>query len=146
LCSLLEIDIIAVKDAGDYENPTVTPSQPLLRLLPFEQLSDEAFEAFIRDLYRGLHPAWEVTRNGSTGYKQYGVDVFATGDGQRVGIQCKHEKTFGPSDVQAAIDAVMPKARIKTGLIALSRPTATPKARLKVADYPEWALWDGEDI
>ncbi|TQL42615.1 transcriptional regulator with XRE-family HTH domain [Leucobacter komagatae] len=146
LCSLLELDIVAVRAAGEYEDTKVTPSQSLLRLLPFAQLTDEAFEAFVRDLYRGLHPDWEVTRNGSTGYKQYGIDVFATGKGQRVGIQCKHEKVFGPSDVQAAIDAVMPEARINAGLIALSRPTATPKARLRVADYPGWALWDGEDI
>ncbi|WP_146080255.1 helix-turn-helix domain-containing protein [Pseudoclavibacter sp. RFBG4] len=146
LCSLLELDIVAVRVAGEYEDASIIPSQPRLRLLPFAQLSDDAFEAFVRDLYRGLHPDWEVTRNGSTGYKQYGVDVFATGDGQRVGIQCKHEKVFGPADVQAAIDAVMREARINSGLIALSRPTATPNARLKVADHPGWALWDGEDI
>lgn len=146
LSALLDLELDALRAAGAYENPAVPPGQPRLRLLPFEQLSDDAFEAFARDLYRGLHPTWEVTRNGSTGYKQYGVDVFATGHGQRVGVQCKHETKFGPADVKAAVEAVTPEARTTSGLIALSRPTATPNARLEVVNHPGWALWDGEDL
>lgn len=146
LCAFLDLDLDAIRAAGAYEASAVPSGQPRLRFLPFEQLGDDAFEAFVRDLYRGLHSTWEVSRNGSTGYKQYGVDVFATGDGQRVGIQCKHERVFGPADVNAAIEAVTPEAQVTSGLIALSRPTATPNARLEVANSPGWALWDGEDL
>ncbi|WP_239463976.1 restriction endonuclease [Glutamicibacter protophormiae] len=114
--------------------------------MPFEQLTDEAFEAFIRDLYRGLHPELEVTRNGSTGYKQFGVDVFATGQGTRLGIQCKHEKRFGPADVKKVVKEVRSEAEITSGLLALSRPTASPGARLEIQKHPGWKLWDGEDL
>ncbi|MEJ3403832.1 helix-turn-helix domain-containing protein [Rathayibacter sp. YIM 133350] len=146
LCELLGIDVDAARVAGGYESSAAPAGQPRIRFLPFDQLSDEAFEAFVRDLYRGLHPSWEVTRNGSTGFAQYGVDVFANGDQQRIGIQCKHEQNFGPKDVDAAVTAVLPEARTTSGLIALSRLTATPGARLEVAKNPGWSLWDGEDI
>lgn len=146
LCELLDLNLSTVRAAGDYDAPSSPAGRPRPQVLPFEQLSDEAFEAFVRDLYRGLHPAWEVTRNGSTGYKQFGVDVFATGEDERVGIQCKHEKRFGPADIQKVVEEVQPQAEITSGLIALSRPTASPEARLEVRKHPGWALWDGEDL
>jgi transcriptional regulator with XRE-family HTH domain len=146
LSQLLDLDLATVRAAGEYDAPTTPAGQPRPGVLPFEQLSAEAFEAFVRDLYRGLHPTWEVTRNGSSGYKQFGVDVFATGDFERIGIQCKHEKRFGPVDIKKAVEDVQPKAGTTSGLIALSRPTATPEARLELLEHPKWALWDGEDL
>ncbi|MFC0421033.1 helix-turn-helix domain-containing protein [Glutamicibacter ardleyensis] len=146
LCEILDLDLSTVRAAGDYD-PILSPAgQPRLRMLPFEQLSDEAFEAFVRDMYRGLNPSWEVTRNGSTGYKQYGVDVFATKGIERVGIQCKHEKSFGPADVKKVVKEVLPIAGTTAGIIALSRPTASPDARLELHKHPGWSLWDGEDL
>ena len=68
LSELLDLDLATVRAAGDYDAPTTPTGQPRPGVLPFEQLSDEAFEAFVRDLYRGLHPSWEVTRNGSSGF------------------------------------------------------------------------------
>lgn len=146
LGKLLDLDVAALRAAGEYDAPTTPAGQPRPGVLPFEQLTDEAFEAFVRDLYRGLHPSWEVTRNGSTGYKQFGVDVFATGEGKRIGIQCKHEKRFGPVDINKVVEDVLPKAGTTSGLIALSRPTATPEARLEMLKHPGWGLWDGEDL
>lgn len=146
LCELLDLDLSTVRAAGDYDPILSLTGQPRLRMLPFEQLSDEAFEAFVRDLYRGLNPSWEVTRNGSTGYKQYGVDVFATKGVERVGIQCKHEKSFGPADIKKVVKEVLPNAGTTAGVIALSRPTASPDARLELHKHPGWALWDGEDL
>jgi transcriptional regulator with XRE-family HTH domain len=146
LAELLGIDVAALRVASEYDKPTAHAGQPRLRLLPFEQLSDEAFEGFVRDLLRELHPSWDVTRNGSTGYKQYGVDVFAISDDNRIGVQCKHEQSFGPSDVKAAVNAVLPEAGVSSGILALSRPTATPQARLEMANHQGWGLWDGEDL
>lgn len=146
LCELLDLEPATVRSAGEYDPPSIPAGQPRPGVLPFEQLSDEAFEAFVRDLYRGLHPDLEVTRNGSTGYKQFGVDVFATGKGIRLGIQCKHEKRFGPADVEKVVEEVRPEAEITSGLLALSRPTASPGARLELHKHPGWKLWDGEDL
>ena len=146
LAELLGIEVAALRAAGEYDEPAASAGQPRLRLLPFEQLSDEAFEGFVRDLLRELHPAWEVTRNGSTGFKQYGVDVFAISEDTRTGVQCKHEQSFGPSDVEAAVNAVLPEANVSSGILALSRPTATPKARLSMAKHAGWEIWDGEDL
>ena len=146
LCGLLDLEPATVRSAGEYDPPSSPTSHPRLGVLPFEQLSDEAFEAFVRDLYRGLHPDLEVTRNGSTGFKQFGVDVFATGTDTRLGIQCKHEKRFGRADVRKVVEEVQSEADITSGLIALSRPTASPGARLEVREHPGWLLWDGEDL
>ncbi len=146
LAEFLGLDAAALRSAGSYDDPLAPAGQPRLRLLPFEQLSDEAFEAFVRDLIRGLHPSWQVTRNGSTGFKQYGVDVFADDGKSRIGVQCKHEQTFGPSDVREAVAAVLPKANISSAILALSRPTATPNARIETGKHDGWELWDGEDL
>lgn len=146
LCELLNLEPDTVRTAGEYDPPLIPPGHPRPGVLPFDQLSDEAFEAFVRDLYRGLHPELEVTRNGSTGYKQFGVDVFATGKGIRLGIQCKHEKRFGPADVKKVVEEVRLEAETTSGLLALSRPTASPGARLEMHKHTGWTLWDGEDL
>lgn len=149
LADTLNLEIDVLRAVGRYEVvPTAGSGQPRLRTLPFEQLSDDAFEGFVRDLMHGLHPTWAVSRNGSRGYKQFGVDVFAigVGDDERIGVQCKHQKNFGASDVAEAVKAVTSEANVARGLIALSRTTATPQARIAVHKHPTWELWDGEDL
>lgn len=146
VCALINLDIQDAREAGGYDAPAVKPTRARLLVLPFEHLTDEAFEAFCRDLLRGLHPMRQATRNGASGTKQFGVDVFLEGDGERVGVQCKRHRTFGPREVRDAIDAVLPEAGITSGIITLSRPTATPTTRLAVMDTPGWQIWDGEDL
>jgi hypothetical protein len=63
-----------------------------------------------------------------------------------VGVQRKRHRDFGPAAVQAAVDAVTKEAGISRGVIALSRPLATPLARAQLKDQLDWALEDGEDL
>lgn len=147
LAALLGLEVDELRDLGDYEqHRALEGGRPRLLTLPFDALSDEAFEAFCRDLARAMFPRREATRNGSTGFKQFGVDVIVDGEGERIGIQCKRHETFGPSQVSAAIRAVLPTAHVDKGVIALSRSVATPRARLEVAKNPDWVMWDGEDL
>ncbi|UOQ58768.1 helix-turn-helix domain-containing protein [Leucobacter allii] len=145
LCSVLSLSLDEVTIAGNYHDPAIA-TQNLVLALPFENLSDEAFEAFTRDLGARIYPGRTATRNGSSGHKQFGVDVFIDGDGERVGVQCKRHKTFGPEDIRAAIGEVTGEAQITSGIIALSRKTATPAARKEIHNHPDWKLWDGEDL
>ena len=138
LCCLLDLRIEDVRLAGEYELARALARAPKLLLLPFENLSDEAFEAFCRDLFHGLYPGRAVTRNGSTGYKQYGVDVIVDGKAERIGVQCKRHRTFGPRDVEKALAEVTPEARVTRGVIVLSRPTATPATRLAITARANW--------
>ena len=146
LCSVLRLSLDEVTIAGKYQADPAAATQNLALALPFENLSDEAFEAFTRDLVARIYPGRTATRNGSTGHKQFGVDVFIDGDGERVGLQCKRHKTFGPEDIRAAINEVTGEARITSGIIALSRKTATPAARQEIHKHSGWKLWDGEDL
>lgn len=146
LCSVLALSLGDVLDAGGYEKEKDSPSQNRLLNLPFENLSPEAFEAFCRDLLQMRHPRRTAVRNGSSGYKQYGVDVYVDGEGERIGVQCKRHRRFGPSDVKRAIEEVLPDAQFSSGVIALSRRSATPAARLELTKHPLWTLWDGETL
>jgi transcriptional regulator with XRE-family HTH domain len=146
LCKLLALPLEQVRTAGAYESPVGLDQGTRLLLLPFENLTDKAFEFFCRDLLSFIYPERGATRNGSSGYKQFGVDVFVEGGGERIGVQCKRHKTFGKSEVDIAIAAVSAEAQITRGIIALSRPTATPATRLAVTAHAGWALWDGEDL
>ena len=146
LCSVLDLSLHDVLDAGGYCKGGDSPSQNRLLNLPFENLSPEAFEAFCRDLLQMRYPRRTAVRNGSSGYKQYGVDVYVDGEGERIGVQCKRHRSFGPSDVRKAIEEVLPDSQLSSGVIALSRRTATPNARLELTKHPSWALWDGETL
>lgn len=145
LCSLLGLEVEDVKRAGEYEAQGVRSTHRMLTL-PFENLPDDAFEAFCRDLISFKYPERKVTRNGSTGQKQYGVDVFVDGAGERIGVQCKRHKSFGPADIRSAVGEVLPEAHITSGVVALSRGTASAAARLEMPKFQNWSLWDGEDL
>jgi len=145
LCSLLGLEVEDVTRAGEYEDQVVGSTHRMLTL-PFENLPDDAFEAFCRDLMSFKYPERTATRNGSTGQKQYGIDVFVEGAAERIGIQCKRHKSFGPADIRSAVGEVLPEAGITSGVIALSRGTASAAARLEMAKYSSWTLWDGEDL
>lgn len=147
LAQALNLPLEDLRRAGQYDPPPRVPqAATLIVSLPFEDLADRAFELFCRDLFIELYPNRSASLNGSSGHKQFGVDVFVTGMNERIGIQCKRHKTFGPADVNDAVAAVLPAAGISRGIIALSRKTATPAARHAVKEHPSWELWDGEDL
>ncbi|MDT0212079.1 helix-turn-helix domain-containing protein [Curtobacterium sp. BRD11] len=132
--------------AGGYEQPSGPPVTPLLPVLPFDQLSDATFERFCRDLWAYRYPQASVSRNGDSGYAQGGVDVIVRLPELTIGVQCKRHRDFGAAAVQAAIEDAASNEQIDRGVIALSRPLATPAARARAAAYSEWVLEDGEDL
>lgn len=143
----LNLDLADLRQAGHYDAPPAIPAKaPRLQPLPLGDLGDRAFETFCRDLLIASYPQRTATLNGASGQKQFGVDVFVDGEGERIGVQCKRHQTFGAKDVEKAIREVMPVADITRGVIALSRPTASPGARIAARAHPNWELWDGDDI
>jgi hypothetical protein len=54
----------------------------------------QAFEDFCHIVYSKVLDDPLATKNGRSGQKQNGVDVFASRKGERYGVQCK-QKTFG---------------------------------------------------
>jgi transcriptional regulator with XRE-family HTH domain len=119
------------------------PDTSLTPYLPLQNLSEEKFEFFCRDLIKALKPGYEVHRYGSRGHKQYGIDLFARKSGSIYDYQCKRHKQFGPSDISKAIKNTTFKA--KRHYLLLSR-TATTQARNEILSHPNWTLWDREDI
>ncbi len=147
LAESLNLEVEDLRRAGQYDRPPQVPRAPALVVsLPFEDLDERTFEMFCRDLFIELYPKRSSSLNGSSGHKQFGVDVFVTGEEEHIGIQCKRHQTFGPADVNNAVAEVLPAANITRGIIALSRKTATPDARRAVKTHPGWELWDGEDL
>ncbi|GAB3603405.1 helix-turn-helix domain-containing protein [Microbacterium aureliae] len=146
LAEILGVGIDELRLLGEYEQSATPVAPPRMLTLPLGALSEDAFEAFCRDLARALFPRREVSRNGSRGFKQHGVDVIVDGEGERIGIQCKRHETFGPSQVAAAVREVDAAANFDRCVIALSRKVATPNARLEAAKAPGWTIWDGEDL
>lgn len=115
------------------------------RLFPVESLLPDSFERFIYFLLWGLYPdAKEIRRQGKTGHKQDGVDVWVIfHDGSRISFQCKRTGQFGPAAVEKAIVAHTADAKEK--YLMLSRP-ASPDTAEVVRKHPEWTLWDKEDL
>jgi hypothetical protein len=146
VAGVLNLDPAEILSGGGYDARPTEPVEPLLQVLPFGDLSDVAFEQFCRSLFAREHPGVEVHRNGSSGDKQNGVDIYIEEPGGRVGVQCKRKKTFGPSAVRAAVEALAPAAGVSSVIIALSRPVAAPAARLEVRSHDGWSLLDGEDL
>ena len=144
-------DIQQWLDAAGYPDPTADtpdepnrPVRPLLTVLPLDRLSPEAFEQFCRDLVTDVYPGSVVHRFGGPGHKQDGIDLYAElPDGEIYTYQCKRHQRFGPEMVhQAVADSGVAGNRHH---LLLSR-VATPAARKAIADYPNWRLWDVEDI
>lgn len=146
LAQILQLDPEVRLVGGEYERFTAPPVTPRITCLPFDQLTDATFERFCRDLWAYRYPGASVSRNGDSGYVQHGVDVIVRNDDLVIGVQCKRHRDFGPAAVQAAIDAVAAEAGVSRGVVALSRPLATPQARAQLKGQPSWTLEDGEDL
>jgi transcriptional regulator with XRE-family HTH domain len=120
---------------------TLSHDQPF----PVDALAHEAFQRFIEDLVRALHPdAREVRAAGKTGHDQAGTDILAIlADGRRSSFQCKRVTRFGPADVRETVHAHAAPADHK--YLVLSR-VASPRTAEAVRAFRDWTLWDKDDI
>lgn len=72
------------------------PDISLAPYLPLHNLTPENFELFCRDFIKAINPNAEVSRFGTQGYTQEGIDLLAR-DGEKIlGYQCKRHKQFQP--------------------------------------------------
>lgn len=122
----------------------MTTPAPLSAELPLMDLEWPAFERFCSDLVQGLPHVNRCHRYGVQGDPQQGIDLVAsTMDGRRWAFQCKRERRFGPRQLKEAIAAASYSADRYLLLLA-SRATAA--LRSAAGQYPEWEIWDSEDI
>lgn len=139
------LDAMAVSRSAS--NAVAAPVRPLLTELPLGMLAEDVFERFSTDLASLLYPHPDVVHGyGSRGHKQYGIDIeVCHPEGLPTGIQCKRAEEFGPTDVQAAVDALT--MDVRECIIFLSRKAASPGARQEIAKHhPKWRLKDALDI
>jgi hypothetical protein len=91
-----------------------------------------------------MYPEATWFRNGGPGDKQEGFDVLST-DPTKPKVQCKRVAKFGPAHVKRAIEDAPSRVRHERPVIALSK-IASAGARKKTAEFPNWELWDAEDL
>lgn len=134
-------------DAGAYTTAAaarVLP--PRSAVLPLASLPPDRFEDLATELLQLLHTEGHASRFGGPGEKQHGIDVLVAGsDGHNLATgQCKRHLQFGAVAVRGAVHAATIEA--DRHYLFLSRNTASPGARQEIGKYPDWELWDGEDI
>jgi hypothetical protein len=117
------------------------PSRPLEALLPFDDSSrdDRWFENAVRDLMR-LIGYENVEFYGGPGDPQEGIDIRATHQGRRVGVQAKKRETFPESEADAAIAAATYQA--DDYVLALARRATVGVQRAIDRTGGRWQLWD----
>jgi transcriptional regulator with XRE-family HTH domain len=112
--------------------------------MPLEALSETSFERFCTALVEKLYPDAKVNHFGDKGHKQYGIDIEAIfASDKYFAFQCKRHASFGSGKIKIAVEALTRRADKK--VIMLSS-TASSGARIAMHDYPDWELWDREDI
>ncbi|MEU1891190.1 helix-turn-helix domain-containing protein [Streptomyces pristinaespiralis] len=124
------------------------PRRPLLEELPFNRLDAYQFEAFCDALASRLHPdAREVQRYGVSGDKQHGIDIrVVTGDGKRIGIQCKKYERFQPASFIKAV-AELDRVRARVDHCVLFLSTRVSAAVVEACDkLDEWTIWDSRTL
>lgn len=148
LAGVLAVEEGELLDAGEYRPPEPAvrlPVRPLTRALPLDELTEERFEDLLADVMATLHPDGHVSRYGSRGHKQHGIDILVAADGMNLATgQCKRHREFGPAAVEKAIAEVTIAA--PKNYLFLSRLVASPAARTEAGKHSTWELWDGEDI
>ncbi|WP_316176348.1 helix-turn-helix domain-containing protein [Bradyrhizobium sp. SZCCHNRI1073] len=132
-------DLLAA--AGFTQKTTVVSfDQPF----PIDGLTPDSFERFCRHLLQALYPTARVEHAGGRGHTQDGLDVTATfPDGSTFSFQCKRVDEFGPQKVR---DAVAKHTVIAAKKVLLLTNIASPQARTAIKDFPDWEIWDREDI
>jgi transcriptional regulator with XRE-family HTH domain len=153
LATALNTDAVRLLSAAGYaEGRSGGELQPSSRYgldlpWPADALPYETFERFCADLLDCLHgDAATVTRYGSQGHKQNGLDIDAVfGDGSRTTYQCKRQKSLGPTHIAKIVEDHKEPADKK---VILFSGIASPQAREKIKSYRDrgWELWDREDI
>lgn len=151
LAALFKVDATDLLAAAGYTELTDQPQEvqkpvhPRLTVLPVWELAPEKFEEFVADIAQEQRPDTFVSRFGSQGHTQSGVDVVAEQDSHYVQtFQCKRRQEFGRQDVREAVAQVTIKA--DAHFLVLSRRSASPEARKEMQSHPGWTLWDAEDI
>ena len=123
--------------------PPVAPDPELLPLndpnLPWER-----FEAFCVEFVSRLPGVKETHRYGGPGSPQKGIDIIAYLDnGEKWAFQCKQKQTFSKADATKAIQQTSYEADYF--ILTLSRQ-ATSGVRDACDSYPDWDVWDVDDI
>lgn len=137
-------ELSAARDEATPAGNLPRPVRPLLVNLPVGELTPDQFEHFVADVAAGLHPEAGVSRFGTQGHTQAGIDVLVQAGEQAVAtFQCKRHAQFGPAKVRQAVAEVSIEA--PAHFLALSR-TASPAARLEAAKHSGWAILDVEDL
>lgn len=141
LAEVLQTEINTMLAAAAYELPK--PVRPLLQVLPLGSLTAENFELFCRAFIAALNPGADVSRYGSQGDTQEGIDLFSKKGKQILDYQCKRHLQFGPADIdRAVVDTTFESEHHH---LLLSRK-ATPAARKAMNKHEQWSLWDIEDV
>lgn len=153
LAAALNINAVRLLSAAGYADvnsdnrPPSSPRYGLDLPWPVDALPYETFERFCADLLDRLHgDAATVTRYGSQGHKQNGLDIDAVlSDGSRTTYQCKQQKSLGPAQIANIVEDHKEPADRKVILFSC---IASPQAREKIKSYRDqgWELWDREDI
>lgn len=111
---------------------------------PIDTLSHESFERFCDYFISLVHPDANVHRYGSSGHKQYGLDVQAIMPDKKIYIyQCKRHKKFTPSEVRKVVKDLTYPADKNVLLLTIN---ASPSIRNEIAKNTNWEVWDKEDI
>ncbi|MBF0192797.1 MAG: XRE family transcriptional regulator, partial [Magnetococcales bacterium] len=113
--------------------------------LQLSSLPWKSFEKFCTDLlsYKYRDCGGVANPFGSPGSKQKGIDIRVRGDFGVHSFQCKQVQEFGPQEVHRAVSA---HSFISDKKFLLLSRVASPGAREAIAQYPDWQLWDQEDI
>lgn len=141
LARLLKADETELLTLADYaEIPVASATPPF----PIEFLTPEMFEQFTADLLRARYPEADVQQQGSRGHKQEGTDILVIFPDRKIwSFQCKREERFGPADVRKAIE--YHSVTCDRAFLVLSK-TASPAAAAAVRQFPNWTLWDKQDL
>lgn len=153
LAAALNTDTVRLLSAAGYADVTSHGTHPpssrygLDLPWPMDALPFETFERFCADFLACLHgDTAKVTRYGSQGHKQNGLDIDAAfRDGSRTMYQCKRQKSLGPAQIAKIVEDLKEHADKK---VILFSGIASPQAREKIKSYRDqgWELWDREDI
>ncbi|WP_426435623.1 helix-turn-helix domain-containing protein [Bradyrhizobium genosp. P] len=142
VAAVLRVDLADLLAAAGLTRKTAVVSfdQPF----PIDGLTPDSFERFCRHFLQATYPTARVEHAGGHGHTQDGLDVTATfPDGPTFSFQCKRVDEFGPQKVHAAIAKHTVAATKK---ILLLTKIASPQTRAAIKDYPDWEIWDKEDI
>ncbi|QHG22480.1 helix-turn-helix domain-containing protein [Pseudomonas sp. DTU12.1] len=151
LATILDADLTTLTVAAEYATSESSSSQPEGAPtydvpLPLHSLRPDSFENFSADFlvryYRNRGGV--VNRFGGTGSKQHGIDIEVRG--KTFGVhtfQCKRVEEFGEQKVHRAVAEQTYVSDLK---ILLLSNIASPKARVAIAQYQDWQMWDRIDI